>query len=198
MADEQPQAGNQAQATTDRNILLQKMYIKDMSFESPKVPEVFTSDAQVTTSLNVGTQNRQIDEQYVEVTLTLTVESKLVEETVFLIEIVQAGVFLMTGYNEQERRALVGSFCPSTLFPFAREAVCDLSIKGGFPPLLLQPINFDALYAQAVQQRQQQQMQANMSGQPLQVQMPGADSNAAAASGDAAADSSKEGGGETH
>jgi preprotein translocase subunit SecB len=200
MADEQPQAGNQSQANTDRQILLQKIYIKDLSFESPKTPQIFTMDAQAATNLNIGSSNRQIDADHVEVSLTLTIDSRHNDETIFLIEIVQAGVFVIKGYTDQERGALLGSFCPGTLFPFAREAVADIALKGGFPQLLLQPINFDALYAQALQQQAAQQ-QANASGQPLQVQMPGADTNLAQSDASPAADAAdteNKGGGEPH
>ena len=194
-------ADEPAQATNERQLLLQKIYIKDMSFESPKAPEVFTSSAQANTQLNIGSANRQLNDENVEVSLTLTIESKDNDQTLFLIEIVQAGVFLMKGYNEQERAQLIGSFCPGTLYPFAREAVAEIAAKGGFPQLLLQPINFDALYAQAVQQRQ---AEAAASGdQPLQVQMPGggaaaeapAEVTSAAQAGD---DDKPQGGGEPH
>lgn len=148
MADEQPQ-----QSTTDKQLLLQKIYVKDLSFESPKAPQVFQSGGSPQTQLNIRTSNQDVGEGNVEVTLTLTVESKDNEETVFIIEISQSGVFYMQGYTEEERSMLIGSFCPSTLYPFAREAISDIATKGGFPQLLLQPINFDALYAQAVKER---------------------------------------------
>ena len=173
-------ADEQAQATADKQILLQKVYIKDLSFESPKSPEIFTSNTQANTQLNINSTNRKIDDDNVEVSLTLTIESKANDETLFLVELIQAGVFLIRGYSEQERAIILGTFCPNSLFPFAREAVADIVAKGGFPQLLLQPINFDALYAQAVQARQQQ---AAAGGQPLPVDMPGG----SAPAGDAAA-----------
>ena len=71
----------------------------------------------------------------------------------FLVEVAQAGIFLIQGYTPEEMQFLIGSFCPNTLYPFAREAIADLITKGGFPPLLLQPLNFDAIYAQALQER---------------------------------------------
>ena len=130
-------------------------YIKDLSFESPKVPEIFGANIQASTQLNIGAKNRKIGDDTVEVTLTLTIESKDNTQTLFLIEVAQAGVFTLKGYTDQERAILLGSFCPGTLYPYAREAVSDLAQKGGFPQLLLQPINFDALYAQAQQRPQQ-------------------------------------------
>jgi preprotein translocase subunit SecB len=190
-------ADEPAQANTEKQLLLQKIYIKDLSFESPKAPEVFASTAQANTQLNIGSGNRVLEGNHVEVSLTLTLESKIGEDTLFLIEIVQAGVFTIAGYTDQERSMLLGSFCPGTLYPFAREAVAELASKGGFPQLLLQPINFDALYAQALQQRQ---AQAGADGQPIQVTMPGAEAGAAPTEMAAAAagDSDKSGGGDTH
>jgi preprotein translocase subunit SecB len=159
MADEPAQA-----TSTDKQLLLQKIYIKDMSFESPKAPEIFGRNAQATTNLNIGSKNRKLDEDHVEVSLTLTIETKAGDETLFLIEVVQAGIFTLKNYEDQERQILLGTFCPGTLYPFAREAVAEIASKGGFPQLLLQPINFDAVYAQAVQQNAAQQQQP-----PIQV-----------------------------
>lgn len=150
MADDQPQS------STGKQILLQKIYVKDLSFESPKAPHVFQSGGSPQTQLNIRTSNRDVGEGNVEVTLTLTVESKDNEDTIFIIELSQSGVFYVQGYSEDERAMLVGSFCPSALYPFAREVVADVATKGGFPQLLLQPINFDALYAQAVRERETQ------------------------------------------
>lgn len=151
---------------SNKQLLLQKIYIKDFSFESPKAPEIFTSNVSPQTQLNIRSGNKDVGNDNVEVTLTLTVESKNNDETLFLIEIVQAGVFLIQGYSADERGVLIGSFCPSTLYPFAREAIADMATKGGFPQLLLQPINFDALYAQAMQQRNQQAQAASATPSP--------------------------------
>ena len=183
MADEPAQANpaqvNPAAANNERQLLLQKIYIKDMSFESPKAPEIFASNAQATTQLNIGSKNAKLDDDHFEVSLTLTIESKDKEETLFLIEIVQSGIFTIKGYNDQERQALLGSFCPGTLYPFARESVAEIASKGGFPQLLLQPINFDAVYAQAMQERQAAAMA------PAPITAPGGDGNL-------------QGGGDTH
>lgn len=192
MADEPAQANTQS---TEKQILLQKLYVKDLSFESPKSPEIFTSNTQANTQLNINSTNRKVDDDHTEVCLTLTIESKYNDETVFLIELIQAGVFLIKGYSAQDRAVLLGSFCPNTLFPFAREAIADIVAKGGFPQLLLQPINFDALYAQALQQRQ-----AQAAGeQPLAVDMPGGGSaESPAAAGIDGDKSGAEGSGDTH
>ena len=160
MADENTQAQPQAQNTA-KQLALQKIYVKDVSFESPKAPGVFGLNASPQTQLNIRSSAQPIAPNVEEVTLTLTVEAKDNETTLFLVELSQAGVFLIQGYTPDERAFLVGSFCPNTLYPFAREAIADVIGKGGFPPLLLQPINFDALYAQS-----RQRTESN--GQPAQ------------------------------
>lgn len=147
MAEEQPQT------TNEKQFALQKIYVKDLSFESPKAPNVFTSNVSPQTQLNIRSSAQEVAPGLQEVTLTLTVEAKDNDTTLFLIEISQAGIFSLQGYTADERAMLIGSFCPNTLYPFAREAIADIVGKGGFPQLLLQPINFDALYAQAVQDR---------------------------------------------
>lgn len=187
MADEPAQAN-----TPDKQLLLQKIYIKDLSFESPKAPEVFTTNAQAKTQLNITSGNRQLDADHVEVSLTLTVESKNGDDTLFLIEIVQAGIFTIRGYSDQERAVLLGSFCPGTLYPFAREAVAEIASKGGFPQLLLQPINFDALYGEAVRARQAQSVE----GAPGPIAVQGVEAGQAAGSTPGAGGS--QGGGDTH
>lgn len=150
---------NRAQG--DRTLMLQKIYVKDLSFESPKAPEIFTTNTSPQTQLNLRYANRDLGQDNIEVTLTITVEAKDKDTTLFLVELSQAGIFLLRGYNAEERAVIVGSFCPNTLYPFAREAIADLVQRGGFPQLLLQPINFDALYQQALQERQKQATAGN-------------------------------------
>jgi preprotein translocase subunit SecB len=147
MADEQANSAGQKQ------LVLQKIYVKDLSFESPKAPAVFTTNVSPQTQLNIRSSAQEVAPNTQEVTLTLTVEAKDNDTTLFLIEIAQSGVFFMQGYSPEEHGVLIGSFCPSTLYPFAREAISDIVGRGGFPQLLLQPINFDALYTQALQER---------------------------------------------
>jgi preprotein translocase subunit SecB len=136
-----------------RQLLMQKIYVKDLSFESPKAPTVFTTNVAPQTQLNIRSSAQDLGPNTQEVTLTLTLEAKDKDATLFLIEIAQAGIFFIQGYTPEERAMLTGSFCPNTLYPFAREAIADIVGKGGFPQLLLQPINFDALYAQALRER---------------------------------------------
>ena len=147
MADEQPNTANQQQ------LMLQKIYVKDLSFESPKAPMIFTTNVQPQTQVNIRSGSVDVAPNTQEVTLTLTIEAKDKDSTLFLAEVAQSGIFFMQGYTPEEKSVLLGSFCPATLYPFAREAIADLVTRGGFPQLLLQPINFDALYQQAVVER---------------------------------------------
>jgi preprotein translocase subunit SecB len=147
MADEKTNNAPQQQ------LMLQKIYVKDLSFESPKAPQVFTSNAQPQTQVNIRSGSVDLAPDTQEVTLTLTIEAKDKDATLFLAEVAQSGIFFIQGYPPEEKAILLGSFCPATLYPFAREAIADLVTRGGFPQLLLQPINFDALYQQAVQER---------------------------------------------
>ena len=147
MADEEKQ----------KQIAIQKIYLKDFSFESPNSPSVFASkEWQPKTNLNLRSAHSVAADDVHEVVLTMTVEAKHEETTLFLVEVHQAGLFLISGYAKDEFAAIVGSFCPATLFPFAREAIAGIVSKGGFPEFLLQPINFDALYAETQRQAAQQ------------------------------------------
>ena len=142
----------------NRAFLLQQLYVKDLSFESPNTPKIFQeSSIEPETELNIRNSHSAIGENLYEVILHISVHAKKGEQTIFLTEIDQAGLFLVSGYNPEQANMLLGTQCPATLFPFAREAISSLVGKGGFPPLILQPINFDALYAQA---REQQSAQA--------------------------------------
>ena len=102
------------------------------------------------TDLNLRSTHSSVSENTHEVVLAVTVEAKEDDQTMFLVELHQAGIFHMAGYGTEEMKALVGSFCPNILFPYAREAIASMISRGGFPEFVLQPINFDALYAQGV------------------------------------------------
>ncbi|MBP1148466.1 MULTISPECIES: protein-export chaperone SecB [Methylocaldum] len=145
-----------AEETTqpERQFVLQKIYVKDVSFETPNSPEVFTLKWEPKVEFNLSSNAQKLQENLYEVSLTTTVTVKLGEKTAYLVEVCQAGIFAMAGFDDQELGPLIGSYCPNVLFPYAREAVSDLVTKGGFPPMLLAPINFDALYMQQMQQQQ--------------------------------------------
>ena len=136
---------------------IQKVYIKDVSLETPNSPLIFTEQWQPQTEVRLETAGTPLTEDLFESVLTLTMTAKLGERTAYLVEVQQAGLFTLRGFEEAQLGHMLHSFCPNILFPFAREALADLVGKGGFPPLLLNPINFDALYMQRMQQQQQQE-----------------------------------------
>ncbi len=137
-----------------KQFAIQKLYTKDLSFESPNAPKVFTSKWEPSINFNLGTNATPLESPLYEVNLTITVTVKIEESTAYLVEVNQSGIFAAEGFNESELGPLLGSFCPNILFPYAREVISDLVNKGGFPPLILAPVNFDALYFQQVQQAQ--------------------------------------------
>lgn len=141
---------------TEKEFGIQKIYIKDVSFETPNSPSIFRDQWQPDVNLQLNNNVNQLDDGIHEVVLTLTVTAKIEDKTAFLIEIQQAGIFNIKGYSEQEMGAMAGAFCPNILFPYAREAISDIVTRGGFPQLLLAPINFDGLYQQHLQQQGEQ------------------------------------------
>ena len=150
MAEE---AQNQAQG----QFSIQKIYTKDISFETPNSPAIFAQtkwEPEVNVQLN--SRATAMENGMHEVMLTVTVTAKVEEQTAYLVEVQQAGIFQVAGFEEGQIGHLLGSFCPNILFPYVREAISDLVARGGFPQMLLQPVNFDALYAQHMQQQQEQ------------------------------------------
>jgi preprotein translocase subunit SecB len=145
----------------DKQLAISKIYIKDFSFESPQAPTVFkSSDWKPQTNLNLRSSHTVVEDNIHEVVLTISVEAKEGDKTLFLVEVHQAGLFEIAGYEGEELAAIAGSFCPNILFPYAREAVAATIQKGGFPEFVLQPINFDALYMQSKQQAAAAQAEA--------------------------------------
>ena len=152
MAEEQA-AGSQAQA--QQQFALQRIYTKDISLESPAAPAVFKKQWQPQVSVDLGTKSERIDESgNYEVVLTITITAKVEGETAFLIEVQQAGIFFITGFGADDLRRIVATAAPNILFPYARECIDNLCVKSGFPPVMLAPINFDAMYQQALAQAQ--------------------------------------------
>ena len=135
---------------------VQKIYMKDVSFESPNSPAAFLGEWKPETQVQLNTEVHPMDDDNHEVVLTITVTTKNAEKTAYLVEVKQAGIFLVRNYPEEQKGPLLGSMAPATLFPYAREAIASLVLKGGFPEMVLQPINFDALFAQHVKRAQEQ------------------------------------------
>jgi preprotein translocase subunit SecB len=132
---------------------LQRIYVKDVSFESPASPMIFTKAWKPKIQVDLNTRSGAVADNSYEVILTVTITAKLEnDETAFLVEIHQAGLFLAEGIEGDQLRQLLGIAAPNMLFPYLREAVDGLVVKGGFPALSLQPVNFEALYRQAEEQ----------------------------------------------
>ncbi len=165
MAEEQVAAENQ---TPQQQFTLQRIYTKDVSYESPSSPQIFRQNWQPNVNIDLNTKSSRFDEEgNHEVVLTLTVTAKIGEETAFLVEVQQAGIFYVVGIEGEPLRQVLATVGPNILFPYARESIDALVVKGGFPPLMLSPVNFEALYRQAVaQQAQQENAAAESSGEP--------------------------------
>lgn len=156
MADEQNQVAGTQEQEQQAQFQLQKLYVKDVSFEIPNAPQIFQEDGQVEIKLNLAQKVEALAEGVHEVVLTVTVTATVGEKTAYLVEVQQAGIFSITGLNEQSEHAAINTLCPHTLFPYARRVITDMVADGGFPPLVLQPINFDQIYAQRMQEAQAQ------------------------------------------
>ena len=134
---------------------IEKLYIKDLSIEVPNAPEVFLERENPEIEIQLNTTGRGIEEGVFEVVLTVTVTAKLAEKTVFLVEVGQAGIFRIMNVPEEQLEPLMAIACPNVLFPYAREAVSDAVGRAGFQPIVLQPVNFEAMYMQRLEQAQQ-------------------------------------------
>jgi len=133
---------------------IQKIYLKDVSFESPNSPAVFSGEWKPEVNVQLNTEIKGLENNMHEVTLSVTVTARQQDKTALLVEVKQAGLFQLAGFEQEQLGGMLGAYCPETLFPYAREAISDLVSKGGFPQLLLSPVNFNALYMQHQQQAQ--------------------------------------------
>jgi preprotein translocase subunit SecB len=152
MSETQPQAAT---------FQIEKIYVKDVSLEIPNAPQVFMQQAQPQLEVRLDTGTTQIAEGYYEASVSATVTAKFEERTLFLAEAVQAGIFQMRNVPADDLKPLLGIACPTILFPYLRETISDLVTRGGFPPVLLAPVSFEALYMQRMQQEQSGAQQAN-------------------------------------
>lgn len=129
---------------------IQRVYTKDISFESPKTPQLFTEQWTPEVKMEINTDAKPVNDPLYEVNLKITVTVQHKDSVAFLIEVIQAGLFTLKNFEAAQRNQMLGSFCPNILYPYAREVISSLAAHGGFPALYLSPINFDALYAQHV------------------------------------------------
>ena len=156
MTEENKTAAQTANQNNKPSLSLQKVYVKDVSFEAPNAPEIFNEKGQPEIKMNLNQKVKTVSEGIYEVVLTVTVTCNILEKTAYLVEVQQAGIFGLSGFEENIMHQTLGAYCPNVLFPYARQMVSELVMNGGFQPLMLQPVNFDQLYAQQMQQAQQQ------------------------------------------
>lgn len=138
----------EAIAAPESNLVIHKLYVKDLSFESPSTPTIFNENWEPRVDINVQNTAVQVGEGIFEVVLTVTVTAKLEEQPAFLVEVQQAGLFQISDMADDEIRRAIGATCPTVLYPYAREVVSDLIVRGGFPPLWLAPADFESAYEQ--------------------------------------------------
>lgn len=142
---------------------IEKLYIKDLSVEVPNAPQIFLERDAPQIGIQLQTRAQGVGEGVFEVTLTTTVTSKIGEKTVFLVEVGQAGIFRVQNVPEENMDPLLSIACPNILFPYAREVVSDAVSRAGFPPVLLQPVNFEALYMSRLQEQESAQNASSQS-----------------------------------
>ena len=150
MSEENSSNENRGAGEEVGQVHLERMYLKDASFESPNSPGVFQESWEPQIDLQINTRTAQVVPGGFEVVLTATVTARQGEKTAFIVEVQQAGLFRMEGLEDQVLHRTLGTFCPNLIFPYIREAVDSLVIRGGYPPLNLVPINFDAAYEEAM------------------------------------------------
>jgi len=157
MSDETLNGGSAPAETTGPSFSVEKIYIKDLSFEVPGAPAVFNEPNQPQLQMNLNQRVQRLADNAYEVILGITLTCTVAEKTAYLAEVQQAGVFGLTGFDDATLDGMLGIHCPNVLYPYARQTISDLIQAGGFPPFLLQPINFEALYAEGLRQRAAQQ-----------------------------------------
>lgn len=140
-----------AEQTQQAGFSIEKIYVKDASLEIPNAPQIFTDRTQPQIGIELSNSAQQLEAGVFEVAIKVTVTSKIADKTVFLVEVTQAGIFQIRNVPEENLEMIVGITCPNILFPYARETVSDLVVRAGFQPVLLNPINFEALFAQQKQ-----------------------------------------------
>jgi preprotein translocase subunit SecB len=145
---DQPTNGPVTEDAEAPQFSLQRIYVRDLSFEAPKSPAIFRQEWTPSVSLDLNTRQKSLEGDFYEVVLTLSVTVSNGEEVAFIVEVQQAGIFLIKGLDAASMSHTLGAFCPNILFPYARETIDSLVVRGSFPALMLAPVNFDALYAQ--------------------------------------------------
>jgi preprotein translocase subunit SecB len=154
MAEQDTQGGTSAnEGAQGAMFTLEKIYLKDVSFEAPGAPQVFNEQGQPNLQMNLSQKVQRLGDKAYEVVLGVTLTCTINEKAAYVAEVQQAGVFGLDGFDERGLDVMLGTHCPNALYPYARQAVGELVSSGGFPPFILQPINFEALYAETLRQR---------------------------------------------
>lgn len=159
MAEENQTNEAAAEQQQGAQFQIQRVYTKDISFETPNSPAIFQKEWKPEIKLDLDTRTTELGPNLYEVVLAVTTTASMGEETAFLCEVQQAGIFSISEMPEQNKAHMLGSFCPNVLFPYAREAISNLVNRGTFPPLNLAPVNFDAIFAAYMQKRAQENPQ---------------------------------------
>lgn len=162
MNNKTPSGDNLSTSEQSPHFEIQRIYIKDLSFEAPNSPHTFSQTWKPEVQLNLETKSSRLQDNQHEVILTITANVTSNTKSAFLVEVHQAGIFDISGLSPEQLHHTLGSFCPNILFPYAREAISDVVVRGGFPQLLLAPVNFDALYNQHIEEQKK-----NAAQQPI-------------------------------
>lgn len=153
MTDQTTPVAGADDAAQAAQFTIEKLYVKDVSFEAPNAPQVFNEQGQPQLNMNINQKVGRVTDNVFEVVLGVTLTCTLNDKTVYLAEVAQAGVFGLVGFDDRTLDMMLNTYCPNVLFPYVREAVSELISKGGFPPFYLQPINFEGLYAEGLRRR---------------------------------------------
>lgn len=153
MSDDTLNGAAEPQQAAGPQFTVEKIYVKDVSFEAPSAPQIFNEEGAPQLQMNLNQRVQRVGDNGYEVVLGITLTCTVGEKTAYLAEVQQAGIFGLAGFDEATLDGMLGTHCPNILYPYARQTVSDLIQAGGFPPFLMQPINFEALYAEGLRQR---------------------------------------------
>ncbi|KFN44192.1 protein-export chaperone SecB [Arenimonas oryziterrae] len=156
MTDQTSPVAGADSAAPQAQFTVEKIYLKDVSFEAPNAPLIFNEQGQPQLNMNLNQKVGRLSDDMFEVVLGVTLTCTLGEKTVYLAEVQQAGIFGLAGFDERTLDMMLGTYCPNVLFPYVRQSVSELIVNGGFPPFYLQPINFEGLYAEGLRRRSEQ------------------------------------------
>jgi preprotein translocase subunit SecB len=160
--NETPEAGAQEQPQV--NFALQRIYVKDISFESPNSPMVFQKQWKPEVKMDLNTKNAGLGDDHFEVVVSVTFTVTVEDMTAYIVEVQQAGIFKLEGLEGMHLAQALNAFCPNLLFPYLRETIDSVVVKGSFPAMMIAPVNFDAIFAQAVMQKQKEAEAAQQAG----------------------------------